>query len=95
MCLRNVLAYFMAVESKSPGCVSRYLQGVAQGRALAGVGGLPGSRVFAHRMRPELIAVGETYCAGDGLPDEVMESEQPISMWEEDEAIHFSIANDY
>ena len=46
-------------------------------------------------MRPELIAVGETYCAGDGLPDEVMESEQPISMWEEDEAIHFSIANDY
>jgi septum site-determining protein MinC len=46
---------------------SIHIYGALRGRALAGMGGLPGARIFCNRFEAELLAIDGTYRTADEL----------------------------
>eukprot|EP01094_Clydonella_sp_ATCC50884_P009008 TRINITY_DN18541_c0_g1_i1.p1 TRINITY_DN18541_c0_g1~~TRINITY_DN18541_c0_g1_i1.p1 ORF type:complete len:157 (-),score=56.21 TRINITY_DN18541_c0_g1_i1:1-471(-) len=72
-----------------------FVMGTLRGRVVAGMAGDSSARVFASRFQAELVCIGDTFCAGDALPQEVLDSDVACSVFTDGQRLHFSLANAY
>lgn len=65
-----------------------HVYGVLRGRAMAGVRGEAGARLFCQEFRAELVAIAGVFRVFETLPEEL--DGQPVQAWLDDDELHFA-----
>ncbi len=58
---------------------SVHIYGTLRGRAIAGLGGNPGARIFCRKLQAELLAIDGVYQTADDMPANVLG--KPVQVW--------------
>jgi len=58
---------------------SVHVYGTLRGRAIAGLGGNPGARIFCSKLQAELLAIDGVYQTADDMPGKVLG--KPVQVW--------------
>lgn len=58
---------------------SVHIYGTLRGRAIAGLSGHPGARIFCSRLQAELLAIDGVYQTADGMPVKLLG--KPVQAW--------------
>lgn len=70
-----------------------HIYGTLYGRALAGASGDDEAKIFVTSMKPELVAVGGLFTAGDLIPQEVENGNVPCMIFVSEKKLLFAVAN--
>ena len=68
---------------------SVHIYGTLRGRAIAGLSGHPGARIFCSRLQAELLAIDGVYQTADDMPANVLG--KPVQAWLEGEQMKISV----
>jgi septum site-determining protein MinC len=70
---------------------SVHIYGTLRGRAVAGLSGHPGARIFCSRLQAELLAIDGVYQTADGMPAKALG--KPVHAWLDGEQMKISVLN--
>lgn len=68
---------------------SVHIYGTLRGRAVAGLGGNPGARIFCSKLQAELLAIDGVYQTADDMPAKVLG--KPVQVWLDGEQMKISV----
>jgi septum site-determining protein MinC len=68
---------------------SVHVYGTLRGRAVAGLSGHPGARIFCSRLQAELLAIDGVYQTADGMPAKALG--KPVHVWLDGEQMKISV----
>jgi septum site-determining protein MinC len=68
---------------------SVHVYGTLRGRAIAGLSGHPGARIFCSRLQAELLAIDGVYQTADDMPAKVLG--KPVQAWLDGEQMKISV----
>ena len=68
---------------------SVHIYGTLRGRAIAGLSGHPGARIFCSKLQAELLAIDGVYQTADGMPSLLLG--KPVQAWLEGEQMKLSV----
>lgn len=68
---------------------SVHIYGTLRGRAIAGLSGHPGARIFCSRLQAELLAIDGVYQTADDMPAKVLG--KPVQAWLDGEQMKISV----
>ncbi len=68
---------------------SVHVYGTLRGRAIAGLGGHPGARIFCRKLQAELLAIDGVYQTADDMP--AIAVGKPVQVWLENEQMNISV----
>lgn len=67
---------------------SVHIYGTLRGRAIAGLSGHPGARIFCSKLQAELLAIDGVYQTADGMPADLLG--KPVQAWLDGELMKIS-----
>jgi septum site-determining protein MinC len=68
---------------------SVHIYGTLRGRAIAGLSGHPGARIFCSKLQAELLAIDGVYQTADDMPAKVLG--KPVQAWLDGEQMKISV----
>ncbi len=68
---------------------SVHVYGTLRGRAIAGLSGHPGARIFCSKLQAELLAIDGVYQTADDMPAKVLG--KPVQAWLDGEQMKISV----
>lgn len=68
---------------------SVHIYGTLRGRAIAGLAGHPGARIFCSRLQAELLAIDGVYQTADDMPDKFLG--KPVQAWLDGDQMKISV----
>ncbi len=68
---------------------SVHIYGTLRGRAIAGLSGHPGSRIFCSKLQAELLAIDGVYQTADNMPAKLLG--KPVQAWLDGEQMKLSV----
>jgi septum site-determining protein MinC len=68
---------------------SVHIYGTLRGRAIAGLAGHPGARIFCSKLQAELLAIDGVYQTADDMPAKVLG--KPVQAWLDGERMKISV----
>jgi septum site-determining protein MinC len=68
---------------------SVHIYGTLRGRAVAGLAGHPGARIFCSKLQAELLAIDGVYQTADGMPAKALG--KPVQAWLDGEQMKISV----
>lgn len=68
---------------------SVHVYGTLRGRAVAGLSGHPGARIFCSKLQAELLAIDGVYQTADGMPAKALG--KPVQVWLDGEQMKISV----
>ncbi len=68
---------------------SIHIYGTLRGRAVAGLSGHPGARIFCSKLQAELLAIDGVYQTADGMPATALG--KPVQVWLDGEQMKISV----
>jgi len=68
---------------------SVHVYGTLRGRAVAGLAGHPGARIFCSKLQAELLAIDGVYLTADGMPAKAIG--KPVQAWLDGERMKISV----
>jgi septum site-determining protein MinC len=68
---------------------SVHIYGTLRGRAIAGLAGHPGARIFCSKLQAELLAIDGVYQTADDMPAKVLG--KPVQAWLDGEQMKISV----
>lgn len=68
---------------------SVHVYGTLRGRAVAGLAGHPGARIFCSKLQAELLAIDGVYQTADGMPAKALG--KPVQVWLDGEQMKISV----
>ena len=68
---------------------SVHVYGTLRGRAIAGLSGHPGARIFCRRLQAELLAIDGVYQTADNMPAKLLG--KPVQAWLDGEQMKLSV----
>lgn len=68
---------------------SVHIYGTLRGRAVAGLSGHPGARIFCSKLQAELLAIDGVYQTADGMPAKALG--KPVQVWLDGEQMKISV----
>lgn len=68
---------------------SVHIYGTLRGRAIAGLAGYPGARIFCSKLQAELLAIDGVYQTADDMPAKVLG--KPVQAWLDGERMKISV----
>lgn len=68
---------------------SVHVYGTLRGRAVAGLSGHAGARIFCSRLQAELLAIDGVYQTADGMPAKALG--KPVQVWLDGEQMKISV----
>lgn len=68
---------------------SVHIYGTLRGRAVAGLSGHPGARIFCSKLQAELLAIDGVYQTADGMPADALG--KPVQAWLDGEQMKISV----
>ena len=68
---------------------SIHVYGTLRGRAVAGLSGHPGARIFCSKLQAELLAIDGVYQTADGMPANALG--KPVQVWLDGEQMKISV----
>jgi len=68
---------------------SVHIYGTLRGRAIAGLSGHPGARIFCSKLQAELLAIDGVYQTADGMPAKLLG--KPVQAWLDGEQMKISV----
>ena len=68
---------------------SVHIYGTLRGRAVAGLSGHPGARIFCTKLQAELLAIDGVYQTADGMPANALG--KPVQIWLDGEQMKISV----
>ena len=68
---------------------SVHIYGTLRGRAVAGLSGHPGARIFCSKLQAELLAIDGVYQTADGMPAKALG--KPVQAWLDGEHMKISV----
>jgi septum site-determining protein MinC len=70
---------------------SVHIYGTLRGRAVAGLAGHPGARIFCSKLQAELLAIDGVYQTADGMPPKAIG--KAVQVWLDGEQMKISVLN--
>ena len=68
---------------------SVHVYGTLRGRAIAGLAGHPGARIFCSKLQAELLAIDGVYQTADDMPAKALG--KPVQAWLDGEQMKISV----